>query len=203
MEASARANLYGFFSRLFVCELDDDAVELARGPLGQELLPEFNASEEAALMMDAESRVSTFDTDFVHLTVVDVVPYGSFFTREDAMVESGTANPIADFLHAYGFEVDLGAARALSPDHIGIALEAMSVVCAAEAEALARPDEAYAARIREVERELLRQHVLPWAPVYFFAVERCARTTFYAEAARVAMDFIGSDHELLSAGEAA
>lgn len=203
MDAAARANLYGFFSRLFVCELDDAAVELVRGPLGRELLPDFHRSEEATKLLQRDARVATFDTDFVHLTVVDVVPYGSFFTREDGMVESGTANPIADFLRSYGFEVDLGAARALSPDHIGIALEAMSVVCAAEAEALARPDEAYAAQVRTVERELLRQHILPWAPVFFFAVERCARTTLYAEAARVAMDFVASDHELLSETEAA
>lgn len=195
MNATARANLYAFFSRVFISELDDEAVSLVCGPLGQNLLPEFNASEEVAIAGDPERRNATLDADYVHLTVVNVVPYASFYLREDAMVASGAENGVTDFLNQYGFEVDLALARSLSQDHIGIVLEAMSILCAAEAEALARPDLLYVARIQEVQRAFLAQHVVNWAPLYFFAAERCAHTTLYREAARVAMDYVASDYE--------
>ena len=197
--ATARANLYGFFSRLFIRELDEAAVELLWGPLAQALLPRFVASDEISLLRDADRRVAVFDTDFVHITVVNVVPYASFYRREDARVQAGRDNPITDFLARYGFEIDLEAARALAQDHIGIVLEAMSVLCQHEAEATARPDLEYAAHIRGVQRTFLRTFVLPWAPVYLFAVERCAHTLLYREAADVLMATLGDDAEALSA----
>ena len=197
-DAAARGNLYGFFSRLFVKELDSAAVELLWSPLGQALLPRFCASDEAKALADADQRVRVFDADFVHLTVVNVVPYASFYLREDGRVESGGANPISDWLAQYGFEVELEPARSLAQDHIGIALEAMAVLCAHEAEAEARPDPEYAAHIRGLQAEFLRAHVLSWAPVYLFAVERCAHTALYREAAEACVAWLGADLQALS-----
>ncbi|MCA9551545.1 MAG: molecular chaperone TorD family protein [Myxococcales bacterium] len=199
MEAQGRANLYGFFSRLFIRELDDEAVALLAGPLGQDLLPEATAAGDVALAADPARRHAELDPDYTHITVVNVVPYASFYLRDDAMVEGGTANPAAEFLKEYGFEVDLVAARSLSQDHIGIVLESMAVLANAEAEAAARPDPAYAARIRQVQRTFLQDHLLSWAPVYLYAVERCAHSTLYREAASVLMDFLGSDAQDLEA----
>ena len=201
MEAQARADLYGLFSRLFVKELDDEAARLLDGELGRELLPDSVEAGEVARARDPAYRQAVLDADFAHLTVVNVVPYGSFYLRPDAMVEGGTQNPVSEFLRRYGFEVDLAAARSLAPDHIGIALETLSVLAGHEAEAEARPDPEYAARVRQVQRAFLWEHLLPWAPLYLFAVERCAHTTLYREAAQVLMDFLGSDHEALSAQE--
>ena len=199
MKARARSGLYAFFSRIFVRELDDAAVEALSGPLGRELLPELQGSDEPALARDPERRVAVLDTDFVSLTIVNLVPSESFYRRNDAMVEGGVTNPVAQFLKSYGFETDLAQARALAPDHVGIELEMMAILCAHEAEAAERPDAAYAAHIRGVQRSFLREHLLAWAPMYFFAVERCAHTTLYREAARVAMRFIASDYEALCA----
>ena len=199
MDAGARSGLYAFFSRIFVKELDDAAIDALTGPLGRELLPELQESDEPALARDPERRVAVLDADFVSLTIVNVVPYESFYRRDDAMVEGGVKNPVAQFLKAYGFEADLAQARALASDHLGIELETLAVLCAHEAEAAARPDDAYAAHIRGIQRAFLREHVLAWAPMYLFAVERCAHTTLYGEAARVAMRFLASDYEALCA----
>ena len=197
LPAEARANLYAFFSRIFIRELDQVAVALLTGPLGAELLPGFCAGDEVAAVRDPARRVAIFDADFAHLTIVNVVPYGSFYTSPAAMMTSGTTEGVGAFLREIGLEVDLGAARSLATDHAGIVLEALAKLCAAEAEAEARPDPAYAAQIRDLERQLLRQHVLPWLPLYLFAVERCAHTQLYGEAARVSLDFVAADHEQL------
>lgn len=198
MSSEARAGLYGFFSRIFTKELDEEALALLRSPLGQELLPQTHACGELRASGDPAWIQATFDPDYVHLTVVNVVPYASFYLRDDAMVEGGSSNPVADFMKSFGFEVDLGAARSLAPDHIGIELEFMATLCQAQAEAEGRPDPDYAAKIEDVQRRFLREHLLTWAPVYLFAVERCAHTTVYKEAAHVGLDYIASDYEALS-----
>ncbi len=197
MSPMARASLYGFFSRIFTKELDPEALELLCSPLGEELLPQTHACGELVASGDAAWIQATYNPDYVHLRIVNVVPYASFYLREDAMVEGGSSNPVADFMKSFGFEVDLGAARSLAPDHIGIELEFMATLCQAQAEAEDRPDPVYAAKIEQVQEQFLREYLLNWAPIYLFAVERCAHTTLYREAAQVGLDYIASDYEAL------
>lgn len=190
MNAASRHRLYSFFSRLFVREVDDALAEVLEGDFAKALLPAFAEAGPAP-------RVD-LDADFVNLTVVSLVPYESFFRREDAMVESGRANPLADFLTRWGFEADLSAARSLSMDHVGIELELMAVLAQKEAEAAATGDAAYAAyaaKVRAIERSFLEEHLLRWAPVYFLAAARNAKTALYRDGADAALQFLLSDHE--------
>lgn len=199
--AAERAGLYGFFSRLFVREIDDRFAAVLAGELGRSLLPEFAASEEAVAVRDAGAREALLHPDFVSLTVVNLTPYESFFRREDAMLETGGQNPAARFMAEYGFEVDLEAGRVIGPDHLGVELEFMSQLCAREhaAEAEARDDGgAYAAQIRGVGRAFLSRHLLAWAPVYLLAAGRNAKTVLYREGAEAALDFLLFDHEALA-----
>ncbi len=194
-----RHRLYAFFSRLWVKELDAAFLATLDGPLGRELLPRFSAGDEAALLRDEPKRVATFDADFAHLTVVNLVPYGSFFLRDDAQLEAGAQNPVATWLREYGFEVDLIAARSLAPDHLGIELEVMAELSRREQESLDAENRPAAGALRKLQREFLEQHLLPWAPMYLFAAQRNARSSLYREAAEAVLQFVLSDHEALAA----
>ena len=194
LDPAARGRIYAFFSRLWVREVDEAFVEALKSALGRELLPDFWATEEPALLDRAAERQATFDADFVHLTVVNLVPYESFFRREDGMLESGAANPVSLFLRRYGFEVDLAQARSLAPDHLGIELEVMSVLCDKEREALEAGNAPYATVVRGVERDFLTQHLLTWAPVYLFAARRNGRSALYRDAAEATLQFLHLDH---------
>lgn len=196
MDPRARARLYTFFSRLFVKEVDDAFAEVLRGEQGQALLPAFTRAPDADALFPEARRVATFDADFAHVTVVNVVPYESFYRREDAMIESGGANPMAVFLTRYGFEADLGAARSLAPDHLGIELELMATLCTKEADA-ETPDDAR--QVRAVELELLEGHLLAWAPLYLLAVKRTARTELYRDGADAVLHLLHQHHEELAA----
>lgn len=198
LDAAARGRLYAFFSRLWVRELDDSFVEAVKSALGRELLPDFWASEEPRLLEHPTERQAAFDADYVHLTVVNLVPYESFFRREDGQLEAGAVNPVSVFLRRYGFEVDLAAARSLAPDHLGIELEVLSVLCDREREAQAEGREAYAAVVRGVQRDFLAQHLLAWAPVYLFAARRNARTALYRDGAAATLEFLHSDFGALA-----
>lgn len=199
MTPDQRHRLYALLSRIWVKELDEDAVAVLRGSLGRELFPAFSASKEAEALTDPDRRAAAFDADFTHLTVVNLVPYESFFRRDDGMLEAGAVNPVATFLQRYGFEVDLAAARSLAPDHLGIELEVMSVLCAREAEAFAADNGPAGRAVRRVQREFLEQHTLTWAPMYLFAAVRNARTLLYREAAEATLQFLFADHEALVA----
>lgn len=196
MDSASRARLYTFFSRLFVKEIDDQFAEVLRGEQASALLPAFVKSADYDALTTRERRIATFDADFAHLTMVNVVPYESFYRRDDAMIESGGANPLAEFLTKYGFEADLAAARSLSPDHLGIELELMAVLCGKE---LAAETPEYAQQIRAVEKALLREHLLAWAPVYLLAVKRNAKSELYRDGADAALHFLHADFEELSA----
>lgn len=187
MTAADRQRLYAFVSRLWVKEADAAFLATVRGPLGVALLGELGA-------LDA------IDADFVHLTVVDLVPYESFFVRPDAQLELGGANPVRAFFAAYGFEADLAAARALSPDHLGIELELMSELCRRESVALADGDDEAAASARHVQRELLTAHLLRWAPIYLLAARRNAHTALYREGADATLQLLFDDAERLACG---
>ena len=204
MTPGERANLYAVLSRVWVQELDTAAAARLSGPLGEVLLPGFWASDERHVLAggSVEERQAVFDADYVHITVVNLVPYGSFYRSPTGVVEAGAANPIVSFFNTCGFEVNLAAARSLSPDHIGILLELLAHLCEAEAEAEARPDVAYANEIRELQARLLRDHMLDWVPLYLFAVQRCAHTLFYREVAEVTMDFVASHFQELVDGAA-
>jgi TorA maturation chaperone TorD len=197
MDAPARHRLYAFFSRLFLREIDDAFAEVLRGEFARALLEDFGASDEVPRLATADARARHFDPDFTNLTVVSVVPYESFYRRDDAMVESGRANPLADFLMQYGFEADLVAARSLSADHIGIELELMAVLAQKEAEAAQVGEPTYTAKIRGIEKAFLETHLLRWAPLYFLAATRNAKTVLYREGAEAALQFLLADHETL------
>ena len=56
MDAAARAKLYGFFSRLFVKEVDDAFAAVLQGPLGPALLPDFFTTERGGIFVIAASN---------------------------------------------------------------------------------------------------------------------------------------------------
>lgn len=198
IDSRARAHLYAFFSRLFIRELDEPLVAWLRGELGRELLPRFSASDEATAVASSEVREALFAPDFIHLTVIDVVPYESFYRRDDAMIESGLANPVVRFYRQYGFEADLEAARALSPDHLGIELELMAALVDKELEARQRDDDEQVRRLLGIQHAFMRDHLLAWAPVYLLAVQRNARTLLYGEASEALLELLLRDFEELT-----
>ncbi len=202
MRAAERAGLYGFFSRLFIGEVDEALARALTGELGRALLPRFNGSDEAIAATTEARREAVLAPDFAHLTIVNLVPHESFYRRDDAMIEAGAKSPVSQFFERYGFEADLAAARAVAPDHLGIELEFMSQLATREAEAVERGDDGgvYATLIEGIEREFMVRHLMAWAPVYLLAVIRNAKTELYREGAEAALDFLVADLDALAAG---
>jgi TorA maturation chaperone TorD len=114
------------------------------------------------------------------------------------MIEIGGANPVTDIYSEYDFMVDYEISRTVAADHIGIELEFMHHLCAAELKAATLNDAPAVNELRRVQKEFLNKHLLRWAPMYLINMKYESRTPLYYDAAEMALEFILSDNEYLN-----
>lgn len=197
-QTQARVNIYGLLSRVLLQELDLEVLKTIKtDEVILDFFPtlrdwkEFNEVENSKLLDEY------FNPDFVNLSLLHLIPYETFYTREDQKIETGGANPVTDMYSAYDFMVDFEMARVVSTDHIGIELEFMHHLCKAELKALEEKDMEAVKALQEVQREFLNKHLLQWAPMYLISMKFEARTPLYYDVADMALEFILSDNEYL------
>lgn len=198
-QTKARTNIYALLSRILMQELDSKLLEqIKNDPVILDFFPTF---KEWDLLKTLDNRVlleQHINPDFVNLSVLHLIPYETFYTRKDQMIETGGANPVTDMYSAYDFMVDFEAARVVAADHIGIELEFMHHLCEAEIKAATEDDLVAADELRSVQREFMTKHLLQWAPLYLLNMKFESRTPLYYDAADMALEFILSDNEYLS-----
>ena len=197
-QIQSRVNLYALLSRVLLQELD---LELFKTIKNDETILEFFPTfrDWAGLKEFEDKKLldEVINPDFVNLSVLHLIPYETFYTRDDQMVETGGANPVTDIYSAYDFMVDFEVARTVSSDHIGIELEFMHHLCLAEQKALEEGDSKAVAELQEVQHNFLNTHLLKWAPLYLINMKYEARTPLYFDAAEMALEFMLSDNEYL------
>ena len=187
---------YTLISRLLVAEIDADTIGIIQEDESLKAL--FLHSLDAGYL-DGEPQKTAEElaSVFVELFLIKLVPYESFYTSEDQMVNSGTENPVDIFYRKYGFEVELSRARAVSSDHIGIEFEFMMNLVKSEKVALNDGNEEYANSIRDIQKEFIKTHLLPFALLFLPALTDASKNPFYADAAEIALEFLLSDYEEL------
>lgn len=198
-QTQARVNIYALLSRILLQELDVETLEIIKNdPMIMDFLPQFQTWKPLEQESEKKLLEEYLNPDFVNLSVLHLIPYESFYTREDQMIETGGANPVTDIYSAYDFIVDYEAARAVSSDHIGVETEFMHHLAKAELKALEENDAQAVRELREVQREFLNKHLLRWAPLYLLNMKYEARTPLYFDAADMALEFFLSDNEYLT-----
>jgi len=194
----ARANIYALLSRVLLQELDEKMLQTIKND--ENILDFFPTLKEWKPLREVqESKLleEYLNPDFVNLSLLHLIPYETFYMREDQKIETGGANPVTDMYSAYNFMVDYEAARAISADHIGVELEFMHHLSEAELKALDDGDKEAVKALKEIQKEFLDKHLLRWAPLYLINVKYEARTPLYYDAADMALEFILSDNEYL------
>ncbi|HZF71700.1 TorD/DmsD family molecular chaperone [Sulfuricurvum sp.] len=199
-EIIARSNIYALLSRILLQELDDDVLEtLKNDPTVLEFFPHWESWEQRKNLPNKEILEEYLNPDFTNLSILHLVPYETFYTRSDQMIETGGANPVTDIYSAYDFLVDYEVARVVSSDHIGIEFEFMHHLCEAQKKALSENDTEAVLELKKEQHRFLNIHLLRWAPMYLINMKYEARTPLYYDAAETALEFILSDNETLSA----
>ncbi|WP_373034710.1 molecular chaperone [Sulfurimonas sp.] len=198
-QTQARVNIYALMSRILLQELDIDTLKMIKKDENiLDFFPTFKDWEALKEIDEAKLLDEYINPDFVNLSILHLIPYESFYVREDQMVETGGANPVTDMYSAYNFMVDYEASRTVSSDHIGVELEFMHHLCQAELKAMEDEDLESVKEIREVQHEFLNKHLIKWAPLYLINMKFEARTPLYYDAAEMALEFILSDNEYLT-----
>ena len=197
-QTQARVNIYALMSRILLQELDAKTLNMIKKD--ENILDFFPTLKDWAPLNEVnETKLleEYLNPDFVNLSILHLIPYESFYVREDQMVETGGANPVTDMYSAYNFMVDYEASRTVSSDHIGVEFEFMHHLCQAELKALEDEDMNSVKEIRDVQREFLNKHLVNWAPLYLINMKFEARTPLYYDAADMALEFLLSDNEYL------
>ena len=198
-QTQARVNIYALLSRILLQELDVDTLKMIKKDENiLDFFPTLKDWKELNEVEESKLLNEYFNPDFVNLSVLHLIPYETFYTRDDQKVETGGANPVTDMYSAYDFMVDFEAARTVSADHIGVELEFMHHLCSAELKALEENDTKAVSELKDVQREFLNKHLLNWAPMYLINMKFEARTPLYYDGAEMALEFILSDNEYLT-----
>ena len=198
-EIIARSNIYALLSRVLLQELDSETLQTIKtDPTLLEFFPHWNDWEQRLSVPNQQLLEEYLNPDFVNLSILHLVPYETFYTREDQMIETGGANPVTDIYSAYDFVVDYEVARVVSSDHIGVELEFMHHLCEAERKAFEENDDDALKELRDVQYRFLHTHLAQWAPLYLINMKYEARTPLYYDAAETALEFILTDHERLT-----
>ncbi len=199
MIAQNRSAMYGLLSRIFLLEMDPDTLaRLEKMENFQDLFPNYFEWEERQKRSRYKLINEVLNVDFADVAVLHLIPYETFYTREDGMIESGGANPVLQVYNDYGYRVDYEKARVVSADHIGVELEFMRLLSDAEARAEEEGNEEAAKQLRGEQKKFLQEHLLQFAPMYLINVAEQARTPFYKDAAKMALEFLLEDYEYLS-----
>jgi len=195
----ARVNIYALLSRVLLQELEVDTLKMIKEDENiLNFFPTFKDWEALKTIDDKTLLDEHINPDFVNLSILHLIPYETFYTRDDQMIETGGANPVTDMYSAYDFMVDYEAARTVSSDHIGVELEFMHHLAEAELKALENGDTNAVKELQGTQKEFLNKHLLQWAPLYLINMKYEARTPLYYDAADVALEVILSDNEYLT-----
>lgn len=198
-QTQARSNIYALLSRILMQELDDEMLTTIKNDDQiLEFFPNLKKWEPLSTLQNSELLGEHLNPDFVNLSVLHLVPYETFYTRDDQKIETGGANPVTDIYSAYNFMVDYEVARVVSSDHIGVELEFMHHLCEGQMKAMEEGDNDSVKDFLNAQKEFLNKHLLQWAPMYLINMKYESRTPLYYDAAEMALEFILSDNELVN-----
>ena len=195
----ARINIYALLSRLTLSEVDEGLLKSIEED--ENILSFFPTYDKwkKRKEYDRKDLIERYlNVDFTNLFLLHLIPYESFYMREDQMMETGGDNPVQAIFNAFEFNVRLDKARVMAADHIGIELEFMYELCRAELKALEEGDTALATQLSQLQHGFMQDHLVEWAPMYLINVKNEAGTAFYFDLADFALEFILSDFEYLT-----
>ena len=198
-EQLARVNIYALISRILMNEVDEKLFKLILEDENMlSFFPNFEKWDRLKSMSNKDLIEQYLNVDFTNLFLLHLIPYESFYTREDQQMETGGDNPVQALYNTFDFRVELDEARVMSADHIGVELEFMYKLCEAQYKALEDGQQKVAAEIAGIQYNFLKDHLLEWAPMFLLNVKLESGTAFYFDAAELALEFMLSDFEYLT-----
>lgn len=198
-EYIARINIYALLSRLTMSEVDNELLKVIEEDENiLSFFPTYKDWDRRKEMERGKLIEEYLNVDFTNLFLLHLIPYESFYMRDDQMMETGGDNPVQAIFNAFEFKVELDKARVMAADHIGIELEFMYELCKAELKALEDNNLEIAKQLMQLQYGFMKDHIVEWAPMFLINVKSEAGSAFYFDLADFALEFILSDFEYLN-----
>jgi len=194
-----RVALYALISRLMITEVDEDFLNTIENDENLiSLFPNYRNWSKRKDFSTKELIEQYYNVDFTNLFLMHLVPYESFYVRDDQMIDSGKGNPVIELYDALDFRVELDKARVVSGDHIGVELEFMYMLCNAQLKALEAEDKEGICELFQIQKGFLKDHLLEWGSMFLINAKRESRTPFYHDGAELTLEFLLSDYEYVN-----
>ncbi len=194
-----RIAIYALISRLMLVEVNEEFLEnIEKDEALLSFFPNYRDWSKRKELSRAELIEQYYNVDFTNLFLMHLVPYESFYTRNDQMIESGGDNPVVELYNDLDFRVELDSARVVSADHIGVELEFMYMLCTAMKKALDADDKKGVCELLEVQRAFLKEHLLEWTPLFLINAKKESRTPLYHDGSELTLEFLLSDFEYVN-----
>jgi len=194
-----RIAIYALISRLMLVEVNEEFLEnIEKDEALLSFFPNYRDWSKRKELTRAELIEQYYNVDFTNLFLMHLVPYESFYTRDDQMIESGGDNPVVELYNDLDFRVELDSARVVSADHIGVELEFMYMLCTATKKALDADDKEGVCELLEVQRAFLKEHLLEWTPLFLINAKKESRTPLYHDGSELTLEFLLSDFEYVN-----
>ena len=194
-----RIAIYALISRLMLVEMNEEFLEnIEKDEALLSFFPNYRDWAKRKELSRAQLIEEYYNVDFTNLFLMHLVPYESFYTRDDQMIESGGDNPVVELYNDLDFRVELDSARVVSADHIGVELEFMYMLCSAMKKALDADDKEGVCELLEVQRAFLKEHLLEWTPLFLINAKKESRTPLYHDGAELTLEFLLSDFEYVN-----
>jgi len=198
-QQQARINFYALISRLLMFEIDETLLETIENDENiMSFFPSYQKWDKREGLNHKDLIEQYLNVDFTNLFLLHMIPYESFYRREDQQMETGGENAVVQLFAEQDFHVDLAEARAVSVDHIGIEFEYMYMLCDAERKALEANDLNSACELAKMQKNFLQEHLLEWAPMFLINMKLEANTALYFDVADIALEFMMNDFQYLS-----
>ena len=97
-QLEARKNIYALISRLLLVEMDEETLNFLK--TNEDALSFFPNLNEWDKFRDLEPKKlieEHFNVDFTNVLLLHLIPYESFYKRDDQMINSGGENPVIEF----------------------------------------------------------------------------------------------------------
>lgn len=210
----ARGQVYEFFSAFF---LDPPTAEMLAQVLGEDgvsiweaMFPKHPACGRLRQLSQAcrrgEWQAEDFLLDYEGLFRVPsdsyVHPFESVYRHEgfssgkakSCVVLAEQARQVASIYREQGLGPREGFTEL--PDHLGVELELMAVLCRRTAKALEEENRCDAARLASQQRSFLSEHLLQWGPHCLNRVREKGKTPLYACLADLLRTFLEKEDDL-------
>lgn len=197
-ENQARINMYGFISRLFMEEVDENLIQMIKSK--PELLDLFPLTKEWDLFFNKETKSlidEELNVDYTTIFLLNAYPYESVFMNDEGHINPTLTNPTLQFYLEHGYEIDLNKTRVLSPDHIAVEMEFMITLINEQLNAYSMFNEEEEKKALTAQKEFMENHLLRWSTIYLLSAIDLAETPFYKDVCEMALEFLLSDYEYI------